>query len=324
MRSHTIETLKKYRSLMSGLIQQHSGRVVDNPGDNLLAEFSSAVDAVECAVEVQKKLKKENAKFVEDMQLQFRIGVNIGDVVQDGDRIYGDGVNIAARIEGLADPAGICVSRNIYDQIKKKLGLGFEYIGEHSVKNISDPVSVYKVLMDPKDAGKRINEESDPQVKKSRLKKWLKITASIILILSAVLVGFYWKYIYLPAPADIDPEGKMEFNLPKGPSIAVLPFVNMSKDPEQEYLCDGLTENLISALAQVPQVLVISRNSTFAYKDKPIDARQIGQELGARYLIEGRHSTRNLRYPKYYYPCKAWRIFRKPYKGKVCLGIRKC
>jgi len=126
---HTIQTLKAYRSLMSDLIQQHSGRVVDNPGDNLLAEFSSAVDAVECAVEVQKKLKKENAKFVEDKQLQFRIGVNIGDVVQDGDRIYGSGVNVAARIEGIADPIGICISRNAYDHVKDKIELGFEYLG---------------------------------------------------------------------------------------------------------------------------------------------------------------------------------------------------
>jgi len=126
---HTIETLKKYRQIMSDLVQQHSGRVVDNPGDNMLAEFSSAVDAVDCAVEVQKKLKKENARFVEDMRLQFRIGINIGDVVQDGDRIYGSGVNVAARIEGISDPGGICLSRNAYDHVKDKLDFGFEYLG---------------------------------------------------------------------------------------------------------------------------------------------------------------------------------------------------
>ena len=120
---HTIQTLKAYRSLMSDLIQQHSGRVVDNPGDNLLAEFSSAVDAVDCAVEIQNRLKKENAKFVEDKRLQFRIGINIGDVVHDDDRIYGSGVNVAARIEGIADPGGICISRNTYDQVKDKLEL---------------------------------------------------------------------------------------------------------------------------------------------------------------------------------------------------------
>ena len=144
----TIKTLKEYRGIMATCIEQHSGRVVDNPGDNLLAEFSSAVDAVECAVEVQKKLKKENAKFVEAKQLQFRIGVNIGEVMQDGDRIYGDGVNIAARIEGISDPGGICLSRNAYDHVKDKLDFGFEYLGEHEAKNIKEPVRVYKVLLD--------------------------------------------------------------------------------------------------------------------------------------------------------------------------------
>ncbi len=132
---HTIETLKKYRLILSDFIKQHSGRVVDNPGDNLLAEFSSAVDAVDCAVKIQNKLKKENAKFVGDKRLQFRIGVNIGDVVQDGERIYGSGVNVAARIEGIADAGGICISRNTYDQVKDKLEIGFEYLGEHEVKN---------------------------------------------------------------------------------------------------------------------------------------------------------------------------------------------
>jgi len=143
----TIQTLKAYQLIMSDLIQQHSGRVVDNPGDNLLAEFSSAVDAVQCAVLIQNRLKKENAKNIEDKRLTFRIGVNIGDVVQDGDRIYGNGVNIAARIEGLANPGGICISRNTYDHVKEKLDIGFDYLGEHEVKNIKEPVRVYKILM---------------------------------------------------------------------------------------------------------------------------------------------------------------------------------
>jgi len=284
----TIQTLNSHRDLMTALIEQYSGRVVDAVGDNLLAEFTSAADAVQCAVAVQMKLKKKNENLSDSRKMHFRIGINIGDIVHENNRIYGDGVNIAARIESLADSGGISISRNIYNHIKKKLDFEYEYLGEHSVKNISDPVRVYKVLMNPKDAGKRIKEVSVPPAKMSQLKKrLLRVAVSIILILSAVFTGIYWKYIYLPAPADIDPEDKMEFNLPEGPSIAVLPFVNMSKDPEQEYFCDGLTENLISALAQVPRALVISRNSTFAYKDKLIDARQIGQELGARYLIEG-------------------------------------
>ncbi len=157
--SFTIKTLKEYRNLMSTLIQENNGRVVDAPGDNLLAEFSSAVDAVECAVEIQKQLKTKNDQLEEDKKLQYRIGVNIGDVVQDGDRIYGSGVNVAARIEGLADPGGICISRNAYGQIHDKLDLGYEYLGEHAVKNIKKAVRVYRVLLSPEDAGKVIGEE---------------------------------------------------------------------------------------------------------------------------------------------------------------------
>jgi len=234
--AHTIQTLKTYRQIISDLISQHSGRVVDYPGDNLLAEFSSAVEGVEAAVQIQNRLKKENAKFVEDKRLQFRIGVNIGDVVNDGDRIYGSGVNVAARIEGIADAGGICISRNTYDQVKDKLDLGFEYLGEHEVKNIQEPVRVYKVLL-----------ESD-----------------------------------LPAPLADEP-----LELPDKPSIAVLPFVNMSGDLGQEYFSDGLTEQIINGLCKVSDLFVIARNSSFAYKGKSVNAQQVGKELGVRYILEG-------------------------------------
>jgi adenylate cyclase len=233
---HTIQTLKAYRQFMSNLIIHHSGRVVDSPGDNLLAEFSSAVDAVECAVEVQKKLKKENTRFVEGKRLEFRIGVNIGDVVQDGDRIYGEGVNIAARIESLADAGGVCISRNTYDHIRNKLQLETEYLGEHEVKNIKDPVRVYKVSID--------SESTKPLVEE-------------------------------------------KFELPDKPSIAVLPFDNMSGDPSQEYFSDGLTEQIINGLSKVYNLFVIARNSSFAYKGKAINIKQIAKELGVRYILEG-------------------------------------
>ncbi|MEN8246330.1 MAG: tetratricopeptide repeat protein [Thermodesulfobacteriota bacterium] len=233
---HTIQTLKAYRVLMSELITHHSGRVVDNPGDNMLAEFESAVDAVECAVKIQNKLKKENAKFVDDRRLQFRIGVNIGDVVHDGGRIYGDGVNIAARIESLADAGGICISRSTYDQIKNKLELEAEYLGEHSVKNIEEPVRVYRVLTGT-DAPKPLIEE--------------------------------------------------QLELPDKPSIAVLPFTNMSGDPGQEYFSDGLTEQIINGLCKVSNLFVIARNSSFAYKGKAVSVKQIAKELGVRYILEG-------------------------------------
>jgi adenylate cyclase len=234
--AHTIETLKKYRGLMSDVIQNHSGRVVDNPGDNLLAEFSSAVDAVEAGVAIQMKLKKENARFVEDKRLKFRIGVNIGDVVHDGDRIYGSGINVAARIENLADAGGINISRNTYDQVKDKLDLDFEYLGEHDVKNIKEPVRVYKVLLDSDTPMPLVDEQLE---------------------------------------------------LPAKPSIAVLPFTNMSGDPSQEYFSDGLTEQIINGLCKVRNLFVIARNSSFAYKGKPVSVKQIAKELGVRYILEG-------------------------------------
>jgi len=233
---HTIQTLKAYRDLMSDLINRHSGRVVDNPGDNLLAEFGSAVDAVECAVKIQKKLEKENAKFVEDKRLQFRIGINIGDVVHDGNRIYGSGVNVAARIEGLADAGGVCISRGTYDQVKNKLTHDCEYLGEYDVKNITELVRVYRVMMDS-DAPKPLVEE--------------------------------------------------ELELPDKPSIAVLPFDNMSGDPDQEYFSDGITEDIITALSRSPWMFVIARNSSFSYRGKAVDAKIISRELGVKYILEG-------------------------------------
>jgi adenylate cyclase len=279
----TIQSLQNYRNIMSACVEKHDGRVVDAVGDNLLAEFDSAVDAVQCAVEVQKELRDKNKELSKEKRLEFRIGINIGDVVQEGDRIYGDGVNIAARIEGLADPGGVCISRNAYDHIKNKLELGYEYIGEHAVKNIKDPVRVYKVLMDPEDAGKRIGEKK----KRSKLKWFLAAAAIFALLAVGILGGLYWKYLYLPTPENIDPENKKTFELPKGPSIAVLPLDNMTGDPEQEFLCDGITENIISSLSYIPNLFVIARNSTFTYKGKSITAQQVGRELGAQYLLEG-------------------------------------
>ena len=232
----TIQTLKTYRNIMSACIEQHGGRVVDAVGDNLLAEFGSAVDAAQCAVEVQKKLNVKNQELLTDKRLEFRIGVNIGDVIQDRDRIFGDGVNVASRIEGLADAGGVCISRNAYDHVKNKLELKFEYLGEHEVKNIKEPVRVYKVIME--------TELSEPLVKES-------------------------------------------LELPEKPSIAVLPFNNMSGDPSQEYFSDGLTEQIISGLCKIKDLFVIARNSSFAYKDKSINIKQIASELGVKYILEG-------------------------------------
>ena len=235
--SATVKTLETYREVMSTLIMQHRGRVIDSPGDNLLAEFTSVVDAVQCAVAVQKEFQARNTELPENRRMEFRIGINLGDVIEEGERIYGDGVNIAARLEGLAAPGGICISKTAFDQIESKLPLGYEYLGEQTVKNIAKPVGAYHVLMEPR----------------------------------VTIAG----------------KEKRELQLPKESSVAVLPFANISGDPEQEYFSDGLTEEIITALSRVYNMFVIARNSTFAYKGKPVKVQQVGEELGVRYVLEG-------------------------------------
>jgi len=277
----TIRTLKEYRSIMSTKIEQHNGRVVDAPGDNLLAEFASAVDAVQCAVDIQKILKEKNQDLPDDKKLEFRIGVNIGDIVQDEDRIYGSGVNVAARIEGLADAGGVCVSRNAYDHIKEKLNFGYEYLGDHEVKNIKDPVRVYKVLTDPEDAGKLIGEEP-----KRIRKKWV---LPLVIVAAIIVTSFAWYFYQNTIKPDVELASveNMSFPLPDKPSIAVLPFDNMSEDPKQEYFSDGITEEIITALSKIPKLFVIARNSTFTYKGKPVKVQQVSEELGVQYVVEG-------------------------------------
>ena len=276
----TIQTIKEYRNIISSCIEQHTGRVVDSPGDNILAEFASVVDAVQCAVEIQRLLKKENDRFVEDRRLVFRIGVNIGDVVHDGDRIYGDGVNIAARIEGLAEPGGVCVSRNAYDQIKKKLGFEYEYLGEQQVKNINDPVRVYKVLMTPADAEKPVDDARKPSKA-----KWIVAVAAVTSIIIFVIV---WQ-LFEKKPMVVKEEAVQHLAPVSSdkPSIAVLPFTNMSNDPEQEFFTDGMTDELITNLSKISGFLVISRNSSFGYKGKTVPIKQVANELKVKYVLEG-------------------------------------
>ena len=279
----TIRTLEDSKTLMSTLIQQFKGRVVDAPGDNLLAEFGSVVDAAECAVKIQDELKTKNADLPDNRRMPFRIGINLGDVVEEDDRIYGDGVNIAARIEGLADPGGICISGTAYDHVKNKLKLGYEYLGEHSVKNIFEPVRVYRILTDPEAVGKVIGEKRFL----GRISRRTAIAAIIILLVVAGgLAG--WNF-YLHQSKRIEPAAlnKMAFPLPDKPSIAVLPFTNMSGDPEQEYFSDGTTEDLITDLSKISNLFVIARNSVFTYKGKSVKISQVAEELGVRYVLEG-------------------------------------
>ncbi len=277
----TIRTLTAYRELMSTLIQKQHGRVVDSPGDNLLAEFLSVVDAVRSAVEIQEELRVRNAELPENRRMVFRIGINLGDVVEEGERIYGDGVNITARVEGLAKGGGICISGTVYDSIKNKLSLGYESLGEHTVKNIKEPIRVYRMRVGPDAAAPGVSKEKKPAVKRWQ---WAALATMVVLILGAVVVwNFYFR---LPSvePASVE---KMAFPLPDKPSIAVLPFVNMSDDPKQEYFADGMTDDLITDLSKISGLFVIARNSTFQYKGKAVDVKKVSRDLGIRYVLEG-------------------------------------
>ena len=336
----TVRTLNVYKDVMGNLIQQHRGRVVDATGDNLMAEFASVVDAVQCAVEIQQVLRAKNALLPETRRMEFRIGINLGDVIEEGERIYGDGVNIAARLEGLAEAGGICISGSAYEQIENKLPLRYDYLGEHEVKNIARPVRAYRA---------RIEAEAAPE-KKAKPGQWKRATIGLVVAVIVVAASVViWKYYIPSAPqpeviskgkitaplpekpsASVPPSAevtakekmavevvpkekvtspppekvpktvtppppkeevaskeKMAFPLPDVPSIAVLPFVNMSEDPKQEFLCDGMTEEIITALSKVPRLFVIARSSTFTYKGKPVKVKQVSEELGVRYVLEG-------------------------------------
>src|SRR6516165_4902537 len=237
----TLSALKSLRrEVTDPKIKEHRGRIVNTTGDGLLSEFASVVDAVRCAVEVQREIAARNAGVPAGRRIDFRIGINLGDIMIDDNDIFGDGVNVASRLEALAEPVGICVSRVVRDQVRDKLAIPFEDMGEQQVKNIARPVRTYRALL------------AERAVRPS--------------ILS---------------------EAAAERALPERPSIAVLPFHNVSGDPEQEYFVDGITEDIITALSKWRWFLVIARNSTFAYKGKSVDLKEVGRDLGVRYVLEG-------------------------------------
>jgi adenylate cyclase len=235
----TLDRLKAIRREISDpKIAGHHGRIVKTTGDGLLVEFGSVVDAVRCAVEVQQTMAEHNVDIPAEQRIEFRIGINLGDIILEDDDIFGDGVNVAARLEALAEPGGICVSRVVRDQVRDKLDVAFEDLGEQEVKNIARPVRVFRI--------RAITPAVDAQG--------------------------------APAPA---------LALPDKPSIAVLPFANMSNDPEQEFFADGIAEDIITALSRYPSLFVIARNSCFTYKGHAVDVKQVGRELGVRYVLEG-------------------------------------
>jgi adenylate cyclase len=279
----TVRTLTAYREVLFTLIQQHNGTVLDSPGDNLLAEFVSVVDAVQCAVAVQKEIKARNDELPENRKMQFRIGINLGDVIQEKDRIYGDGVNIAARLEGLAEPGGICISKTAFDHIESKLPYGYEFLGDQTVKNIVKPVGVYRVLMEPRVT---VVEEMKAVVVIPFWRRKASV-AGVIAAVTAIMGVAVWNFYFRPPPIEPASVERMAFELPDKPSIAVLPFENLSGDPQQEYVSDGISEAIINALSKVPRMFVIARNSSFTYKGKPVKVQQVAEELGVQYVLEG-------------------------------------
>jgi TolB-like protein len=284
----TIRTLTAYRKAIGGLIHQYRGRLVDSPGDNLLAEFASVVDAVNCAVEIQRELAERNAELPYGRQMQFRIGVNLGDVVEEEGRIYGDGVNIAARVESLAEAGGICISGTAYDHVEHKLGLEYEYLGEQEVKNIEKPVQVYRVLSVPGAAAYRVVKAKGVLQRKWR-KAALAIAAVLVIVIAAAVV---WRTSsFRDRSAEQASEQGTEADpilaLPTGPVIAVLPFDNLSGDPERDYFVDGITEEIIAELTRFPELFVLARTTTFQFREMAVDVRVIGRDLGARYVVEG-------------------------------------
>jgi adenylate cyclase len=230
--ARTVSDLKGHQTVVLPMVGEFGGRVIDTAGDGMLAEFPSVLNAVECAVAIQRKMVERNAAIEPERRMEFRIGINLGDVIYDNDRIFGDGVNVAARLEGIAEPGGICVSGKVHEEIRARIGLAYEDLGDKQLKNIAQPVRVYGIRLDG-------------------------------------------------APR------RTVLALPDKPSIAILPFQNMSGDPEQEYFSDGMTEDLITDLSKVSGLFVIARNSSFGYKGRSVKVQEIGRDLGVRFVLEG-------------------------------------
>lgn len=261
-------------------ITAHHGRLVKTMGDGLLVEFHSVVNALRCAIEIQTIEAARNADIPVNRRLKFRIGINLGDVIVEGDDIQGDGVNIAHRLQGLADEGGIALSAAAHEQVKNKLDIGFEFLGEQRLKNIADPVRVYRVMIDSTVVGETIRGRRFV----GRFRRPSAVVGAAIVLLIAGGVAWWGPWQSMIEPASTE---RMALPLPDKPSIAVLPFVNMSDDPKQKYFADGITDDLITDLSQVSSLFVISRNSTFTYKEKAVDPKQVAKELGVRYVLEG-------------------------------------
>ncbi|WP_372677949.1 tetratricopeptide repeat protein [Desulfosarcina sp.] len=279
----TVVTLKACRKIISRMIVGHHGRVIDSPGDNLLADFTSVVDAVQCALEIQDELKTINDERPDDRQMAFRIGINLGDVIEDGDRIYGDGVNIAARMEGLAAGGGICISGSAYEQIQNKVPVGCEFIGRQAVKNIATPIPVFRIWKDPHAASCSIAATARPTPQKAYLNA--AVVVVLVLITAVAVVVYQSKSRSHQLSENL---GSPMVKLPPGkPSIAVLPFENLSDDPDQVYFSDGITDDIITDLSKFSGLAVTASHTTFKYKGQSPDITALGKTLRVKYILEG-------------------------------------
>ena len=276
----TLVALKAHRDeLIDPAIARHSGRIVKLMGDGILIEFSSVVDAVRSSVEIQLGMRHRNLMVPEQRRLQFRIGINQGEVVIDGDDIYGDGVNVAARLQEVAEPGGISISDRVYSDVRGKLEIGFKDLGEKKLKNIPEPLRTFNVLVEGASSGLTLSPPSPRS-----FRTWT-VVVSVVLI-AAIGGGYLWWQPWIERETPVD-AGKMALPLPDKPSIAVLPFQNMSDDPEQAYFADGMAEDIITDLSKLSGLFVIARNSSFQYRGEGVDVKMVGRELGVKYVLEG-------------------------------------
>ena len=281
----TLAAMKAHRrELWTPIMKRLGGRLVGTAGDSLLVEFASVVAAVECAVTIQLGMRKRNAALTEAERMQIRMGVNIGEVIVDGDDIYGDGVNVAARLEAHAEPGGICLSQAAVDQIKGRLEVTFANLGEVSFKNIGTPVTVFAIKLDRKagmiETAVTTADSGPPGARRTPL---LVAVSVACLVLLAGVVWWLWQGNRLPFIG----EPEVVLTLPDKPSLAVLPFDNLSGDPDQEYFSDGISENIITALSRFRSLFVISRNTSFTFKGSNVDVKQVASDLGIQYVLEG-------------------------------------
>jgi len=269
----TVQTLTDYRQVFVEHVERHQGHIIDTTGDSVLAIFESPVEAVECAVEIQRELARRNRNLAEHRQMAFRIGINLDDIItrEDG-TVYGDGVNIAARLQSLAGAGAILISGTAFDYVRNKLPLSFEFTGEHTVKNVTDPVRAYRVGLETTSSSSR--PIATKTTTRSAGKRWISV--AVVAALIAVAIGGWQLFLK-----------QQGGRLKDEPVVAVLAFANLSGDPKQEYFSDGVSETIIDTLAQVRELKVIARNSSFRYKGKAADMRIVGEELGANYIVEG-------------------------------------